>query len=53
MIREYGSPTLFLTFSCAEYESTIITNYVRKLNNVPPSYNIGNSVLESVITLLR
>ena len=24
MIREYGSPTLFLTFSCAEYESTII-----------------------------
>ena len=21
MIREWGSPTLFLTFSCAEYES--------------------------------
>ena len=41
MICEYGSPTLFLTFSCAEYESTIIANYLRKLNNVPPSYNIG------------
>ena len=53
MIREYGSPTLFLTFSCAEYESTIIANYLRKLNNVPPSYNIGNSVGGSVITLLR
>ena len=41
MILEYGSPTLFLTFSCAEYECTIISNYLRKLNNVPPSYNIG------------
>ena len=36
MIREYGSPTLFLTVSCAEYESTIIANYL-KLNNVSPS----------------
>ena len=44
MIREYGSPTLFLTFSCAEYESADIANYLRKINNVPPSYNIGNSV---------
>ena len=44
MILEYGSPTLFLSFSCAdtaEYESTIIANYLRKLNNVLPSYNIG------------
>ena len=29
MIREWGSPTLFLTFSCAEYESPDITNYLR------------------------
>ena len=38
---EYGSPTLFLTLNCAEYESTIIANYLRKLNNVPTSYNSG------------
>ena len=42
MIGEYGSPALLLTISCAEYESTIISNYFfGKLNNVPPSYNIG------------
>ena len=29
MIREWGSPTLFLTFSCAEYESPDITEYLR------------------------
>ena len=37
MIREWGSPTLFLTFSCAEYESPDITEYLMKVNNVPPS----------------
>ena len=41
MIGEYNSPTLLITFSYAEYESTIIANYLRKLNYVPPSYNIG------------
>ena len=41
MIQEWGSPTLFLTFSCAEYESPDITEFLRKVNNVPPSYNIG------------
>ena len=25
MIREWGSPTFFLTFSCAEYEASDIT----------------------------
>ncbi len=38
MIREWGSPTLFLTFSCAEYESPDIIEY---LNNVSSTYNIG------------
>ena len=51
-ICEYGSPTLFLTVSCAEYESTIIANYL-KLDNVPPAIILGNSVRGSVITLLR
>ena len=46
MIREYGSPTLFLTFSYAEYDSAVIANYLRKINNVPPSYNIGKLCTE-------
>ena len=41
MIREWGSPTLFLTFSCTEYESPGITEFLMKVNDVPPSYNIG------------
>ena len=44
MIREWGSPTLFLTFSCAEYESPDITEFLMKVNNVPPSYNIWETV---------
>ena len=34
MIHEGGSPTLFLTFSCAEYESPDIAEYLRRVNNV-------------------
>ena len=41
MIREWNSPTLFLTLSCAEYESTDITTYLRKINKVSSSYDIG------------
>ena len=33
MIAEQGSPTLFLTLSCAEYDSADIAQYVRKVNN--------------------
>ena len=51
MIREWGSPTLFLTFSCAEYESPDITNYLRKVNNVPSSYNIGRLCTEDPISV--
>ena len=29
MVREFGTPTLFLTFSCAEYESHDIITYLR------------------------
>ena len=53
MIREYGSPTLFLTFSCAEYESADIANYLRKLNDVPPTYNIGKLCTEDPISVSR
>ena len=40
MIREYGSPTLFLTLSCAEYDSLDISTYLRKVNDVCQSYPI-------------
>ena len=53
MIREWGSPTLFLTFSCAEYESPDIENYLRKVNDVPPSYNVGKLCTEDPISVSR
>ena len=53
MIREWGSPTFFLTFSCAEYESPDIANYLRKVNDVPPSYNIGRLCTEDPISVSR
>ena len=39
MIAEYGSPTLFLTLSCAEYDSADIAQYLREVNNDPQSYS--------------
>ena len=39
MIREFGTPTLFLTFSCAECESTDIADYLKKVNNMPSTYS--------------
>ena len=53
MIREWGSPTLFLTFSCAEYESPDITEFLMKVNNVPPSYNIGKLCVKDPISVSR
>ena len=53
MIREYGTPTLFLTFSCAEYESADITDYLRKVNNVPSSYSIGKLCAEDPLSVSR
>ena len=51
MIREWGSPTLFLTFSCAEYESPDIANFLRSVNNVSSSYNIGKLCTEDPISV--
>ena len=53
MIRMWGSPTLFLTFSCAEYESPEIDRYPRKVNDVPPSYDIGKLCTEDPISVSR
>ena len=41
MQREWGTPTLFLTFSCAESESTEIESYLRKVNQIPDNYPVG------------
>ena len=51
MIREFGSPTLFLTFSCAEYDSVNIERYLRKMNKVPDSYPIGRLCTEDLISV--
>ena len=53
MIREYGSPTLFLTFSCAEYDSPDIEKYLRKVNEVAPSYPIQRLCTEDPISVSR
>ena len=53
MIREYGPPTLFLTFSCAEYDCVDIARYLRKVNNVPEDYPIGKLCTEDPISVSR
>ena len=44
--------TLFLTFSCAEYESHDIIAYLRTVNNVPDSYN-GKLCTEVPVSVSR
>ena len=53
MVRSWGSPTLFLTFSCAEYEWSDMARYLRKVNNVPASYDIGRLCTEDPISVSR
>ena len=53
MIREWGSPTFFLTFSCAEYDSPDITEYLRRVNNVSSHYSIGKLCTEDPISVSR
>ena len=50
MIAEYGSPTLFLTLSCAEYDSADIAQYLRKVNNAPQSYSIARLCTEDPVS---
>ena len=48
MLRELGPQSLFLTFSCAEYESPYIAEYLRIVNNVPDKYSINKLCNDSV-----
>ena len=41
------------SFSCAEYESPDIINYLRKVNDVPPSYNAGKLCTEDPVSVSR
>ena len=53
MVREAGPPTLFLTFSCAEYESADINSYLHIVNDVPQGYNIGKLCTEDPVSVSR
>ena len=53
MVQEYGPPTVFITLSCAEYDSVEIANYLRKINDLPDSYPIGKLCTEDPISVLR
>ena len=53
MLREWGTPTLFVTFSCAEYESDDIGTYLRKVNQVPASYTIAKLCCEDPISVSK
>ena len=50
MVREAGPLTLFLTFSCAEYESPDIIDYLKIVNNVPENaqnLNVGKMCIRA------
>ena len=53
MVRNAGPPTMFLTFSCAEYEAADIERYLRIVDDVPPSYNIGKLCTEDPVYVSR
>ena len=50
MVREYGSPTLFLTLSCAEYDSVDID---AKVNNVTETYPTSKLRVEDPVSVSR
>ena len=43
MVQEHGPPSIFITLSCAEYESVEIGSYLRKVNDVLDSFPIGTT----------
>ena len=53
IMHEAGSPTLFLTFSCTECQSTDIHAYLKTVNDVPEKYNMSTLCTEDPISLSR
>ena len=53
MIRDAGPPTLFLTFSCAEYESPDIIDYLKIVNDDCGGSNAGKLCTEDPVSVSR
>ena len=53
MLREYGPQSLFITFSCNEYESPDINEYLRTVNTVPANYSISRLCTEDPVSVSR
>ena len=55
MIRDFGPPTLSLTFSCAECESTDMAMYLKRVNGIPDNAkcNIGKLCTEDPLSVSR
>ena len=53
MIRDAGPPTLFLTFSCAEYESPDIIDYLKIVNDGCGGSNAGKLCTEDPVSVSR
>ena len=51
--QRIGVATLFLTLSCAEYDSPEISRYLHKVNNVPENYPIGKLCIEDPNSVTR
>ena len=51
MICKYGPPSLFLTLSCAEYDSPDIVTYPCKVNDAPDGYPIGKLCAEDPLSV--
>ena len=53
MIRDAGTPTLFLTFSCTEYESPDIIDYLKIVNDDCCVSNAGKLCTEDPVSVSR
>ncbi len=55
LVRDFGPPTLLLTFSCAEYNSADITEYLKLVNGFSSdaSVNITHLCTEDPISMSR
>ena len=53
MLREFGSPTFFLTLSCSEYNSPEIDTYLRNVNNVSASYPTAKLCMDDPLSVSR
>ena len=53
MTEEHGPPSLFLTFSYAEYDSPDTASYLHEVNDVPNSYLVSKLCAEDPLSVSR